>query len=84
MNHKQKKLLNQVSNEMKQHYPDFQVKVLSEQGDTVRIAIRMPEDDDQEWELSGILAKRLTEILVDYGYYFWVTDMAPLDLKQTA
>ena len=75
MNHKQTELLDQVVEELKEHYPGFQIKVLREEGNTVRMAVKMPEDDDQNLEMNRLLAERLTDILVEYGYYFWTMEM---------
>ncbi|MBF0239184.1 MAG: hypothetical protein HQM12_15905 [SAR324 cluster bacterium] len=79
MNKKQKELLEGVIAEMKQHYTDFAVKILQEEGNTVRVAVKMPENEDLDWEVSKVLAEQLTKILVEYGYYFWVVDMPLLE-----
>jgi|SaaInl8_200m_RNA_FD_contig_31_2834595_length_899_multi_8_in_0_out_0_3 hypothetical protein len=72
MNHKQKELLEEVISDLRQYYSNFNARILSEEGDTIRISVEMPQDEDKNWELSGHLAEKLTKILVDYGYYFWV------------
>ena len=70
MNHKQQELLDDIISGMTNLYSEFTAQVLEEDGDTIHLRVKLPKDDDENWNASEDLATKLTNILVDTGYYF--------------
>lgn len=84
MNRKQKELMEQVIQDMRKIYPPFTMWVRGEHGTSVDVNILVPDDEDQDWELSEILAHKLTNILVESGYHFNCFPYTESEMKQSA
>ena len=84
MNPKQKELMEQIIAEMKEIFPPFNMQVRSENGTSLDVNIVVPDDEDLHWNLSEVLAIKLENILVDYGYFFNCFPYTESTMKQSA
>lgn len=69
---KQKELVDNMIYEVQLKHPDVKLLHLSEDEDEVWLTVSTPKDEDEEITVIELLAEKLTDILVDHGYYFRV------------
>ena len=75
INFKQKELIRQIFNAIREKFPETEFVSVTEgveNPDDLWINITAPSDEDREIELIEFAGDKLTDILLDYGYYFMV------------
>ncbi len=75
INFKQKELIQQIFNAIREKFPEIEfisVTEGAENPDDLWINITAPRDEDREIELIEFAGDKLTDILLDYGYYFLI------------
>jgi len=75
INFKQKELIQQIFNAVREKFPEIEFISVTEgveNPDDLWINITAPRDEDREIELIEFAGDKLTDILLDYGYYFLI------------
>jgi hypothetical protein len=75
MNFKQKELIQKLFNTVKEKFPEVEFISVTEGPENpadLWVNITAPDDEDREIELIEFAGDKITDILLDYGYYFLV------------
>jgi len=86
MNFKQKELINELFEKVKQKYPETRLIKIMESPEDPRdlwIWVSAPDDEDREIELMEFASELETDILLDYGYSLSIMTMPEKNGKHT-
>jgi len=75
MNFKQKEIIGKLFNAVKEKFPEIEFISVTEDPENPAdfwINVTAPEDEEREDELIEFAGDKITDILLDYGYYFLV------------
>ncbi len=75
LNHRQKKLVEEVVGSLREKYPDTQLVEITESPenpDTLWICVTAPDDEEREIRLRSLAAEKCMDVLCDYGYHMLV------------
>jgi len=75
LNHKQKELIEQLSKEIEEKFPDIKFVDVSsspESEETLWLEFTKPDDDDRMLDIIEYASNRTMDILLDYGYHMLV------------
>ncbi len=75
INFKQEELIEKLMNDIRQEFPEVRLIDVTESPDdpeTLWINMTAPEDEDRKIRLREFGSEIITDILLDYGYYFLI------------
>ncbi len=73
INFKQKEIIRKLFNAVKEKFPEIEFISVTEGPENpadLWINVTAPEDEEREDELIEFAGDKITDILLDYGYYF--------------
>ncbi|MCP4108914.1 MAG: hypothetical protein GY749_25775, partial [Desulfobacteraceae bacterium] len=75
INFRQKELIQELFNTVKAKFPEIEFVSVTEGPENpsdLWVNITAPDDEDREIELIEFAGDKITDILIDYGYYFLI------------
>jgi acetolactate synthase regulatory subunit len=82
INFKQEELIKKIMRAIRRKFPEVRLIDVTESPDDPEILwlnMTAPEDEDREIELLRFGSKKVTDIMLDYGYYFLIMPNNPRD-----